>query len=207
MEGIQMTIGGKLISLFPLFYLISVLTWIGTMFHHYSHLDFLVLLGIVYLMPLALYRVHFIFFPFSDGYWVLAEKKYNPWWASHMFQFPFIACPWLESLIHFVPGLYSIWLRSWGSKIGKGVYWTPRIEVIDRGMIEVGNYAIFGHITAMCSHMVAEIDGKASLVVKTIKIGEKAFIGADTQMGPGAIVEPRAKLKPKTRIYWRGEWP
>ena len=45
------------------------------------------------------------------------------------------------------------------------------------------------------------------LVIKTIKIGEKSFIGADSQIGPGAIVAPRTKLKPKSRIYWRGEWP
>jgi hypothetical protein len=202
-----MTLGGRLISLFPLFYLICVLSCLGKMFHSFAPLDLIILPSIVYLMPLVLYRLHFRFFPFSDGFWALSEKKYNPWWASHMFQYPFIACPWIESLIHFVPGLYSFWLRCWGSKIGKGVFWTPRVEVIDRGLIEVGNYVVIGHITAMCSHMVAEMEGKPSLVVKTIKIGEKSFIGADTQIGPGAIIEPRQKLKPKTRIYWRGEWP
>jgi hypothetical protein len=202
-----MTIGGKLISLFPMFYLVSVLACLGKMFTTFSITDFALLIGFVYLMPLVLYRIHFIFFPFTDGYWVLSEKKYNPWWASHMFQFPFIACPWIESLLHFFPGLYSLWLRAWGSKIGKGIYWTPRVEIIDRGLVEVGNYAVFGHISALCSHMVADIEGKPSLVIKTIKIGEKAFIGADSQLGPGTIIADRTKLKPKSRLYWRGEYP
>lgn len=202
-----MTLGGRLISLFPLFYLCIVLMWIWKMFQNFTVYDPFILTGIIYLLPLILYRIHFVFFPFTDGYWVLSEKKYNPWWASHMFQYPFIALPWLESLIHFVPGLYSIWLRAWGSKIGKAVFWTPRVEVIDRGLIEVGDYAIFGHISALCSHMVADIDGKPALVIKTIKIGDKAFIGADSQLGPGATVPSRTKLKPKTRLYWRGEWP
>lgn len=202
-----MTIGGKLVSLFPVFYLLVIIGWCLKMSSHFQYQDFAILFSIIYLMPLGLYRIHFYFFPFSDGYWALSEKKYNPWWASHMFQFPFIACPWIESLIHFIPGLYSLWLRAWGSKIGKNVYWTPRVEVVDRGLIEVGDYAIIGHVSVMCSHMVADIEGKPALVIKKIIIGEKAFIGADSQLGPGAVVEAKAKLKPKTRLYWRGEWP
>lgn len=201
-----MTLGGKLISLFPLLYLVSVLSWLFKMFWHFEFYDFLVLPGIIYLLPLILYRIHFLFFPFDEGYWVLSEKRYNPWWASHIFQFPFIACPWIESLIHFIPGLYSVWLRAWGSKIGKGVFWTPRVEVIDRGLIEVGDYVVFGHITTLCSHMVAEIEGKPSLVIKKIRIGDKAFIGADSQLGPGSEVPSRTTLKVKTRLFWRGEW-
>lgn len=202
-----MTLGGRIVSLFPLVYLLIVVGWIAKMFSQFQLYDIPVLVGLIYLFPLLIHRIHFFFFPFTDGYWVLSEKKYNPWWASHMFQFPFIACPWLESLIHFVPGLYSMWLRAWGSKIGKGVFWTPRVEIIDRGLVEIGDYCIIGHIAAMSSHMVADIEGQPALVIKTIKIGEKSFIGADSQIGPGAIIESRTKLKPKTRIYWRGEWP
>lgn len=206
MEGQQMTIGGKIVSLFPLFYLSMVTIAFINMFDSFEILDFIALIFVIYLFPLICHRIHFFFFPFSDGYWVLSEKKYNPWWASHMFQFPFIACPWIESLIHFVPGLYSCWLRAWGSKIGKRVYWTPRIEIVDRGLMEVGDGAIFGHISAMSCHMVAEIEGKPCLVIKKIIIGEKAFIGADSQLGPGVVIAPRTKLKPKSRLYWRGEW-
>lgn len=201
-----MTLGGRIISLFPLFYLLSVIGWLTKMFYEFELTDIAVLFLIIYVLPLILHRIHFFFFPFSDGYWDLGEKRYNPWWASHMFQFPFIACPWLESVLHFVPGLYSAWLRAWGAKIGKDVYWTPRVEIVDRGLIEVGDRAVFGHISAMCSHMVAEIEGKPCLVVKKIVIGEKVFVGADSQLGPGVIIPPRTKLKPKSRLYWRGEW-
>ncbi len=202
-----MTLGGRLVSLFPLFYLCCVLAWLFKMFQNFEIYDFGILLFIVYLMPLIFHRIHFLFFPFSDGYWVLAEKKYNPWWASHMFQFPFIACPWIESLIHFIPGLYSMWLRAWGSKIGKDIFWTPRVEIVDRGLVEVGDKCVVGHITGMCSHMVADIDGKPALVIKKIVLGDKVFVGADSQLGPGVIIPAKTKLKPKSRLYWRGEWP
>ena len=202
-----MTLGGRLVSLFPLFYLCCVLGWLFKMFHNFEYFDFGILISIVYLMPLFIHRIHFFFFPFSDGYWVLAEKKYNPWWASHMFQFPFIACPWIESLIHFIPGLYSMWLRAWGSKIGKDIFWTPRVEIVDRGLVEIGDKCVVGHITGMCSHMVADIDGKPALVIKKIILGDKVFVGADSQLGPGVIISSKTKLKPKSRLYWRGEWP
>lgn len=201
-----MTLAGRIVSLFPFFYLVLICSWTVKMFTLYVWWDPLVLLCLIYILPLALHRTHFFFFPFADGYWILSEKKYNPWWASHMFQFPFIACPWIESLLHFIPGLYSFWLRCWGSKIGKDIYWTPRVEIVDRGLIEVGDNAVFGHITALCSHMVAEIEGKPALVVKKIVIGERVFIGADSQLGPGVVIPSRTKLKPKSRLYWRGEW-
>lgn len=201
-----MTLGGRLVTLFPAIYLIAVSAWVFKMLHAFVWYDFLVLIGLVYLFPLLVHRIHFLFFPFGDGYWVLSEKKYNPWWASHMFQYPFIACPWIESLIHFFPGLYSLWLRAWGSKIGKGVFWTPRVEIIDRGLVEIGDYVVVGHIATMCSHMVADIEGQPALVVKKIIIGEKSFVGADSQFGPGAVVPPKTRVKVKTRLYWRGEW-
>lgn len=201
-----MTLGGRLISLFPLFYILCVGGWITKMFQQPAFSDIPVLLFIVYLIPLLIYRIHYFFMPFSDGFWDITEKKYNRWWGSHMIQFPFIACPWLESLLHFCPGLYSAWLRGWGSKIGKNIFWTPRIEIIDRGLVEIGDECVFGHLTILSSHMVAKIEGRPCLVVKTIKIGDKCFIGADSQFGPGVIVPDGTKLSVKSRLSWRGEW-
>lgn len=201
-----MTLGGKLVSLFPLFYLLTILSWIGTMFSRSHYLNVPVLLFLVYLFPLIAYRIHSLFFPLGDGFWDITEKKYNPWWGSHMFQFPFIACPWLEALIHFCPGLYSLWLRGWGSKIGKNIFWTPRVEILDRGLVEIGDNCVFGHMTILCSHMVAKIDGRPCLVLKKIQIGERCFIGADSQFGPGVIVPDQTKVPVKSRLFWRGEW-
>ena len=81
-----------------------------------------------------------------------------------------------------------------------------RVEILDRSLIEIGDRCLLGHLTTLCSHMVAEVDGRPVLILKIIRIGEKSFIGADTQLGPGAIIEPRTRMKPKTRLYWRGEW-
>jgi hypothetical protein len=201
-----MTLGGRLVTFFPALWFFLLGGQILRMLQNYQWSDIPILIAIIYLFPLIIHRIHSLIFPLSDGYWILSEKKYNRWWASHMFQYPFIALPWLESILHFFPGLYSCWLRAWGSKIGRGVFWTPRVEIIDRGLVEIGDNVIIGHLVTMCSHMVAEIEERPALIIKKIIIGERSFIGADSQFGPGAVIAPKSKIKVKTRLYWRGEW-
>lgn len=201
-----MTWGGRLAGAFPLLYLSAILFWIGLIFQSPAWWRLPVLLGLIYLVPLALFRLHELVFPVREGSWDLSAKVYNPWWTSHMLQLPFIAVPWLEGVLHLVPGLFSAWLRAWGAKIGRGVYWTPRVEVLDRNLVEIGDRVLLGHLTAMSSHMVAEVDGKPRLILKKVVIGAGAFVGADTQLGPGAQIAESARVKPKTRLFWRGEW-
>lgn len=201
-----MTWGGRLAGLFPTLYLVTVLSWIGLMLLRPAWWSLLVLLAIIYLVPVLIFRLHELFLPVREGSWDLSQRTYSPWWTAHMLQLPFIAVPWLEGALHLVPGLYSIWLRAWGASVGKNVYWTPRVEVLDRSLVEIGDGVVLGHLTAMSSHMVAEVEGRPRLILKKVVIGKGAFVGADTQLGPGARIEEGARVKPKTRLYWRGEW-
>ncbi|MBL7546167.1 MAG: hypothetical protein JNL11_20270 [Bdellovibrionaceae bacterium] len=160
----------------------------------------------IYLLPLALFRLHSLFFRVEEGDYDLSKKAYNPWWTAHMLQYPFIALPFLESVLHFVPGLYSWWLRGWGAKIGKKIFWTPRTEILDRNLVEIGSGTIIGHLTVMVSHLVETRSGVPMLVIKKVRIGEKCLVGADAQLGPGTEIASRTNLKPKVRLYWKGEW-
>jgi hypothetical protein len=192
--------------LFPAFYFVINAFSVGCLIKDPGLTQFLVLLSSIYLMPLILFRIHSLFFKIEDGEFDLSQKKYNPWWTAHMLQYPFIALPFLESILHFFPGLYSLWLRGWGSKIGKKVFWTPRTEILDRNLVEVGDGTIIGHMTIMCSHLVETQSGVPKLVIKKVKIGDRCLVGADAQLGPGAEVPSRTQLKPKMRLFWKGEW-
>lgn len=202
-----MSLGGRLVSLFPALYLVLVAGTLGWIWLAPAWWSVLLLIAVVYLVPLACFRVHELFLPLGEGQWDLSEPAYNRWWASYCFQYPFTAVPWLEALIHFVPGLYSCWLRAWGSKIGKRVFWTPRVDILDRSLIEVGDGVVFGHLSAMSCHAVSDIDGRPMLITMKIKIGERSLIGVDSQFGPGVVIPPRTQVKPKTRRYWKGDWP
>lgn len=148
-------------------------------------------------LPLALNKLHNLFYPLLEESKSLQSKEYSAWWGNHQLQYLFIVIPHFEQILHIVPGLYSLWLRSWGSKIGNNVFWTPRVEILDRGLVEIGDGVVIGHLTAMSSHMVADVDGKPHLITKKIIIGERSFIGADSQFAQGLSLSLAQRLNLK----------
>lgn len=201
-----MTFGGRLVSMFPAFHGSLVL---GCAIQWVSSQDTIWLMAFfaaIYFLPVLLFRVHNFFWPLHEGLFDIAAKKYSVWWASYQFQFLFIALPILEVPWHFIPGGYSFWLRLWGSKIGRNVLWTPRVEVLDRGLLEIGSNVVVGHVVAFCSHLVTPRKNKVLLLVKKISIGEGCFLGAASQFGPGAVVTPGQMIRAKSSIYWKGEY-
>ena len=202
-----MTLAGRLISLFPALYLVIELALLAFGIHYERPVLLVAGLLHLYLTPLALFKIHEILFPLSDGDYDLSAKSYNPWWTSYMLQYPFIALPGLEALLRFVPGLFTLWIRAWGGKIGKNVLWTPRVEIVDRSMIEIGDHVVIGHMSMFCSHAITSINGKPILRLKTIRVGERSLIGGDSQLGPGSLVEAGTMLPAKTRLYWNGVLP
>ena len=119
-----------------------------------------------------------------------------------MIQSLFLYFPALETAIRLVPGLFSVWLRLWGSSIGRGVYWTPHFELADRAFMDIGNNAVFGHAVKASCHVISPSrEFVLKLVIKKIKIGEGAFVGAGTVLAPGVEIEAGALVKAGTYLY------
>lgn len=154
-----------------------------------------------YLFPLICFRIHCLFWPVKEGKFNLELKSYNPWWGGHQIQLIFYSMPFLESILRIIPGAFSFWLRLWGSKIGKGVYWTPNAEIDDRSLVEFGDNVVMGHKVEMISHVIGPKDGKLSLLSKKIKLGNNTFIGAGSRFGPGSEVEDGAFVPVLTDVY------
>lgn len=201
-----MTLGGRLISIFPIFHGIMILLS-GICFVLFQNLIWLAAVVFsLYFLPVLAFRIHNIFFPLTEGTFDLGERKYNVWWASYQMQFMFVSFPFLETPWHFIPGGYSCWLRMWGSTVGKNVFWTPRVEIIDRGLLHVGSNVVVGHVAAFCSHAITPKKSKLLLIVKKIQLGDGSFIGADSQFGPGAVALPGEMVSVKTARYWKGDY-
>ncbi len=154
------------------------------------------LLSLIYLFPPLLFRIHNAFFPQVPGSSNLSDStQYCAWWTGHQIQWIYIAFPDLEVVLRVVPGLYSTWLRLWGAQIGKGVYWTPRVEILDRNLIMIGNNVVLGHRVACTSHVIIKkSDGTMILYLSPPNLGERSFIGAGSSIGPGSVVEPGVRL-------------
>jgi Hexapeptide repeat of succinyl-transferase len=155
----------------------------------------------LYGFPVLIYRLHQLIYPVQEGISYLCGKEYSPWWGSHQFQTIYLAIPVLESLLRLIPGAFSVWLRLWGAKIGRNIYWTPGLEIADRGLIEIGDRVVLGHRVGLLSHAIKPRKQNLMLYVKKVKIGNDVFVGAGSYLGPGVIVQDGTYLPVASHIY------
>lgn len=155
----------------------------------------------LYIFPLLIYRTHEKFFPIKEGISYLCDKEYSPWWGSHQIQIIYITFPALEAALRLIPGAFSLWLRLWGAKVGKGVYWTPHLEIADRGLLEIGDNVVFGHGIGIYSHVIKPKKQDLLLYVKKVKIGNNIFLGAWSHLGPGVAVEDGTFVPVNSHLY------
>lgn len=195
-----MTLRSRLFALFPTLWLL--LTGAALLFVVIapSATAVAILLFVLYLLPVLCYRLHDLAWPLRPGLSRLDTPEYSPWWGGHQFQVMYSALTGLEALLRLIPGLYSLWLRAWGSKVGRRVYWTPLVEITDRALLEVGDDVVFGHRIGCYAHVAVRRRGGLFLYVKPIRIGSAALLGAGSRLGPGAVVEAGADLAVLTDV-------
>jgi hypothetical protein len=160
-----------------------------------------ILAFILYLVPPLTFRLHRIFFPIKKSLSNLSDRKYSPWWGAHQIQVIYTAIPQLESALRLVPGFYSAWLRLWGSRIGRQVYWTPNVEITDRHLLDIGDHVVCGHKCKFLGHAIKPSGQKMTLYTRTIKIGDDVFIGAGSRIGPGAVIADGTFLPVLTDVH------
>jgi hypothetical protein len=196
-----MTLRARLFTLFPAAWLLLVLltfaSWINA---PTSVLRALLWLATVYLLPVACFRLHQIAWPLAEGRTRLDAPGYVHWWGAHQFQLMYTAFPAIEASLRLIPGGYSAWLRLWGSRIGRGVHWTPRVDISDRSLLEVGDGVIFGHRSACYAHLVQPRSGGLILYVRRIRIGQGVQLGAGSRLGPGVSITAGVALPPLTDV-------
>src|SRR6516225_98860 len=151
-----MTLLGQLVVYFPIVHFL-IIAWTFLLFvEHPSALTISWLMFCTYLVPPLLYRLYSFGRPVHAARLVLNRREHCHWWIAHQMQMLYAAVPAFEALLRLVPGLYSAWLRLWGSTVGKRVYWTPCVEIIDRHMLAIGDDVIFGHRVVCSSHAITK---------------------------------------------------
>lgn len=196
-----MTLLSQLLTFFPAFVMAIALGCFLWLIFLPNILAILALIFILYIFPLLIYHLHGYFYPIKFGTSYLLKKKYSPWWGSYQIQLIYSLFPVLETILHLIPGLFSLWLRLWGAKIGRQVYWSPSVHIIDRGLIEVGDRVIFGHLSATISHVIKPKKNDLLLYVKPVKIGSNVFIGSNVKIAPGVVITDGEYIPFDTIIY------
>jgi hypothetical protein len=190
------------LSLFPLFLTGTsvALAVIGMVERQYA----LVALGafLPYVLPLVCYRFISLFAPLRMGVFRrVGQTGYSPWLGAHKLQLIYLSFPVLERILRLVPGLYSAWLRLWGSEIGKGVYWTPRVEVLDRTHLKIGDHVFFGDEVRLIPHAARPRGTDFSVYVAPIEIQSYSFIGAYCRIAPGVVIAQGSIVPVATDLY------
>ncbi|MEH2351603.1 MAG: acyl transferase [Nostoc sp.] len=196
-----MTVISKILSFFPAF--ILLLTGAAIIYLAYSPNIFSILAVFlsIYGLPVLAYRLHEWVYPVREGISYLLGEEYNPWWGSHQIQVIYIAIPVLEAVLRLIPGVFSCWLRLWGAKVGRDVYWTTRLEIADRSLLEIGDRVVVGHGVGIYCHIIKPRKQNLMLYVKKVQIGSNVFVGAGSNLAPGVVVADGSYLPAATRLY------
>ena len=196
-----MTVISKILSFFPTF--ILLLTGAAIIYLVYSPNIFSILAVLlsIYGLPVLVYRLHEWVYPVREGISYLLGKEYSPWWGSHQIQVIYIAIPVLEALLRLIPGVFSCWLRLWGAKVGRDVYWTTRLEIADRSLLEIGDRVVVGHGVGIYCHIIKPRKQNLMLYVKKVKIGSNVFVGAGSNLAPGVVIADSSYLPAATKLY------
>jgi hypothetical protein len=168
--------------------------------HNPTMINFFILIFLTYLLPPLLYRVISFFAPLHPGKFKLGpEHPASVWMIAHRLQLIYHIFPSLEKIMRSIPGPYTWWLRLWGSKVGRRVFFTPDCHILDRTHMEIGDGTFIGSSTFSC-HMAVKKGDLVVLSLIPIKIGSNAFISAQCNLGPGAVVADGETLKIMTQI-------
>lgn len=113
----------------------------------------------------------------------IGSPAFLRWWACFQCQVLFLRFPALEELLRLVPGAYSLWLRLWGSRVGRLTYWAPGTIILDRGFLEIGDHVVFGAGVRLNPHVMAR-----DLSLAPVKIGDGAMIGGYSLLTAGTEI-------------------
>jgi hypothetical protein len=151
--------------------------------------------AVLYLLPPLAARLLTAACGKPSGRHAPTEGAFLVWWATLQLQTLFLRLPFLEELLRLVPGLYSAWLRLWGSRVGSRVYWSAGTVVLDRGYLDVGEGVVFGAGVRLNGHVLAKEDGRLTLIVDVVRVGAGAAVGGYSLLTAGTEVAPGETLR------------
>lgn len=146
-------------------------------------------LALLYLAPAALGGAIVRLFPIRSTTLALGSADFFKWWTLLNLQMIFGRLPMLEELMRIVPLLYSAWLRLWGSRIGRMVFWSPGTRILDRSFLVIGDDVLFGAGAQLIPHVMVRNDqGRNEVLLAPVKVGDRAVVGGYSLLGPGSEI-------------------
>lgn len=144
----------------------------------------------VYLVPPLAARIARPRTALTEQRYPVGSAGFLRWWYTAQCQVVFNRLPFLEELLRLAPGAYSFWMRLWGARVGRFVYWSPGVRVYDRSFLEIGDRVVVGAGTTLCPHYLARSATEATeLVLAPIKVGRDALVGGMSLLPAGVQID------------------
>lgn len=159
----------------------------------------------LYLLPPILSRLLYGF-KIPEGRFSPTDSIYKRWWLVTQLQSLYLRFPFLEEILRSLPMVYSNWLRLWGSKIGKNIFWSPSVIVIDRTHLEIGDFVAVGFGAGFTSHHFNQSSGKYELLLAKSTVESKVVLGGQSGVGPGSVVREGETLPATHALAPFYEW-
>ena len=148
-------------------------------------------LAVLYLVPALAARIVIAVFPVAEGRILPGTGAFMTWWTLANLQMLFCRLPMLEELIRLVPGLYSLWLRLWGARIGRLTYWGAGLRILDRSYLRIGDDVIFGAAVRINPHVLTRNkEGELELILASIAVGDRTIVGGYSLLTAGTEIAP-----------------
>ncbi|MDH5327305.1 MAG: hypothetical protein OEZ68_19095 [Gammaproteobacteria bacterium] len=143
----------------------------------------------IYGVPPLLCRVTLILRPIPLPLRALhTERHYNTWWLLTQYQMLFNRLGFLEELLRLLPGIYALWLITWGSKVSAFAYWSPGIYVTDRYLLNIAHGCVIGSRSMICAHLLSKSAEGYELTLAPITLEQQCICGFNTVLGPGCRI-------------------
>lgn len=148
-------------------------------------------LAVLYLVPPLVVRALLSVAPVKEGRIAADSRGFFVWWTTFQWQVIFCRFPALEEVLRLIPGLYSLWLRLWGARVGRLTFWAPGTLILDRPFLLIGDGVVFGAGVRLNAHVLAKGSaGAVELQLATIVIGDGASIGGYSLLTAGTEIAP-----------------
>lgn len=168
---------------------------------------FLAALAVLYLLPAIVARIIVKGFPIRARALKLGSADFFKWWALLNLQMIFCRLPILEEAMRIIPAVYSAWLRLWGSKIGRLVFWSPGTRILDRSFLDVGDDVLFGAGVQLIPHlMVRGGEGENEVLLAPVKVGARAVVGGYSLLGPGSEIAADEATSARLLLHPFSKW-
>lgn len=148
-----------------------------------------IFLGVLYVVPALIGRAVLRLGKPLEGIISIHDATFLRWWMLFQLQAIFNRIGLLEEVLRLVPGLYSLWLRLWGSTIGSLTFWGAGTKVLDRTHLLVGDKVVFGAGVRLNPHVLAKNGaGEIELRIGTIEIGSETLVGGYALITAGSRI-------------------